>query len=250
MPATSAALVVPASRLMHAAVAYHSPELVAFDRIVSLSTQGTLHTTSGTSSSSSNIAALPIEVLLTIRSHLVPSLIATSATRLDAALTAFESALPERLCSECASYNAQVIGDAVWEWPNFCTGCDCPRSGQSALEAAIARHAATTGDASLHPRRQFKGPGDWIQHYVEREMLPTPAGAEERGLWPVVDDMLATVGCKTAFVSSNAEQMRNAIVEIVPLQGATDAALVRAEIEFGLDAEVDEIPGEICFLLR
>lgn len=230
MPSTTNSVAIPASKLMHAAVAYNSPEMITMDNIISLATRGKLRTT--VPQPKASLRSLPVEVLLEVRVHLVSQLASASHQRADAALIAFEAALPERLCSECALYNTQVIGESVWDWPNYSTGCDCPRPGQSAFDAALAHEG-------LSPRRRaFKGPGAWTQDFVAGQL-----GDNKRGIWPLVQNMLAPTGCTLALVPGCPESARVAILEIVPATNNAPVALLRARAEFGLDAISDELSG-------
>lgn len=234
MPSTTEVISISASKLMHAAVAYHSPEMIAMDKIISLATRGKLRTTPPQHKAS--LRSIPVEILLLVRVHLVSGLAVASHQRANDALIAFEAALPERLCSECALYNTQVIGESVWDWPNYSTGCDCPRPGQSALDAALAH------DGSSPRRRAFKGPGAWVHGFVAQQL-----GHGQQKIWPVVQDMLASTGCTLALVPACDEKARAAILEVVPAAGSAPIALLRARAEFGLDAISDELSAAAPF---
>ncbi|THH19585.1 hypothetical protein EW146_g1628 [Bondarzewia mesenterica] len=102
--------------LEHAVVAYLSTELRAFDLIVKLHSQGILHIDS--THGQKTLSSLPPELLLAIRSHLIP---AVTRTLLSSSTHALASAFLSRahnLCANCLTYNVDVFGADVLNWPS------------------------------------------------------------------------------------------------------------------------------------
>lgn len=213
-------LAVSVAHLMHTAAAYHTPALVAFDHIVALHSRRALRI-APCASTSTTLLDLPAEILLEVRAHLLPSAAAGIQARALAALARFERMMPVRLCGECIEYNQDVFGKCGWDWPNFCTGCDCPRDTERRRGLS----------------RACKSPREWVEAHLSKQL--------RRPIWSAVDDMLADAGCKVDRLPLCSEGKEKTTVSIVAIkQDAANAAQVleRAQNEFNL-YEQGELPG-------
>jgi hypothetical protein len=206
-------LAVSPTHLMHVALAHGAPELRTLDVLV----RGRAH------------GAIPPELLLVVRGHLLHALVADAHTRSTAALDEFEAAGAERLCGECAEYNAQVYGAAPWAWPNFVHGCDCPRAGERASDATTPR--PRVGEKPPRCRRE------WLEAHLATRLVPA------RPVWAEVEAMLGSVGCtvrRPASCEHESVQPR-AVIEARADAPCPASALRLACIEFGLGGE--EVQG-------
>ncbi|KAJ7492155.1 hypothetical protein FB451DRAFT_960936, partial [Mycena latifolia] len=135
------------STLMHAALAHVSLELREFDLIAF----GTLRMR--TLSPARSLSSMPPEILLLIRSHLLPVLIArfiaTSATFLEN----YEASLRHLICPQCIFYNEYVYGHDVWAW-HLSGPCSC------------APHAAHTRRPNP---KQFRDRHHWLEAHLSRQ---------------------------------------------------------------------------------
>ncbi|KAI0032764.1 hypothetical protein K488DRAFT_85586 [Vararia minispora EC-137] len=126
--------------LAHAALAYTSPEVRTLDRIIALQSRGSLRVVTVPVHSKS-LSDIPPEVLLIIRSYLIPTV--TDALLSETMLAYADSLLSRarRLCGECLKYNVQVFGPDTLTWPcsrsgltEEAQGCEC---GTRALSSDI-----------------------------------------------------------------------------------------------------------------
>ena len=137
----STTLLLNASRstLMHASLANLTPELLTLDDILQTTTQ------------------LPTELLLIIRGHLLCSLSADLIAQSAQTLAAYEQSLISLLCADCASYNTDIYGPNVWDWPwdQFSGPCLCRGDIDDCLERTKAFTDKVTqlqceADKSIH----------------------------------------------------------------------------------------------------
>jgi hypothetical protein len=117
--------------LAHAVLAHISPEVVSLDSIIALRSQGQLRVHDA-QSKSATLASLPPEVLLTVRSFLLPAVTDTLVTETTLAYVDHLLSGARRLCAECLKYNVQVFGPDALTWPSSraglsddAQGCEC-----------------------------------------------------------------------------------------------------------------------------
>jgi hypothetical protein len=243
-PAIIMSFAVSPIHLMHLAVAYDAPELVSLDAIIAAHSQGKLQV-QATSQTQTTIASIPIELLLQVRTHLLPSLVLEVNSQAVNALDNFENASSERLCTECIEYNEQVYGTAAWSWPNFVQGCDCPRRGTATASrpstpAPAQRRKA--GDKVPRCRRE------WLAEHLASQL------ASPCAVWDAVEAMLSTVNCTIARLVDCTHETSEPHVSIVasPSAPCAVAALRRARTEFGLDGEMvvgkSSSPADIMYV--
>jgi hypothetical protein len=126
--------------LAHAVLASISPEVTALDRIIALQSKGSLRVESRVERTKT-LADVPPELLLIVRSYLVPAV--TDALVSETMFAYADSLLSRarRLCGECLKYNVQVYGPDALTWPSSrqgltedAQGCAC---GTWALRADL-----------------------------------------------------------------------------------------------------------------
>ncbi|KAJ7146248.1 hypothetical protein C8R44DRAFT_10469 [Mycena epipterygia] len=172
-------LTITRSTLMHAALSHVSPELREFDLIAF----GTLRTT--TRSFPRSLSSMPTEILLLIRSQLLPVLIAHFIAISTAFLQRYEASLRRLICPQCTLYTEYVYGPDVWKW-NLSGPCSC-----------IPNVAHTRRP---NPK-QFRDRHHWLESYLSRKSLrfrglspqfPSSSAA----IWDVVTEVLSEFGCE------------------------------------------------------
>jgi len=116
------------SALAHAALAHLTPELLAFDADI-------LH-------SSSLACPLPKELLLIVRTNLISCLSTDLIVESTQSLASHETSLLSLICPDCISYNTDIYGPSVFDWPwdQFSGPCLC----QGDVDACLARVDAFT----------------------------------------------------------------------------------------------------------
>ncbi|KAF5332553.1 hypothetical protein D9611_005086 [Ephemerocybe angulata] len=121
---------VSRSSLLHASLANLTPELLALDAIITTPIR----------------RRLPTELLLIVRGHLLLDLITSLVVESTKALASYEESLISLLCTDCASYNTDIYGASVWEWPwdQFSGPCLC----RGDIDECMKRTKAFTDDIS------------------------------------------------------------------------------------------------------
>ncbi|KAF8204387.1 hypothetical protein K438DRAFT_559023 [Mycena galopus ATCC 62051] len=173
-------LITARSTLMHAALAHVSPELREFDLIAF----GKLRRRAV--SRRRSLSSMPIELLLLIRIHLVPILIAHFMAISATSLQHYEASLRHLVCPQCRVFYEYVYGGLdVWKW-RLAGPCPC------------------TPDASHihHPNpKQFRDGHHWLETYLSRKSLrfrglsPQPSSSSTP-IWDVVSEVLREFGCE------------------------------------------------------
>jgi hypothetical protein len=198
---SSSRLVVPPSILMHASLAYFSPEFQTFAFIIRHHSNNTLlihpesvnslHAMSGTT-----LNALPPEVLLTIQHHLLPGLISHLSILSDRALASYESFIFSLLCTNCQEYNNEVYGPTFWDWPHFFGPCRCESVGKNCGASPIGQRI----NMDLHPK-QFRNPHHWLEAHLSKRVMTTRpwlcarTRKRETAIWDLVAYVLHDFGC-------------------------------------------------------
>lgn len=201
---SSSRLVVPPSILMHASLAYLSPEFQTFAFIIRHHSNNTLliHPESVNSlhaMSSTTLSSLPPEILLTIQYHLLPDLISHLSTLSDHALASYESSIFSLLCTDCQEYNKKVYGPTFWDWPHFFGPCRCESAGKN-CETSFAEPISQQINTDLHPN-QFRNPHHWLEAHLSKRVMATrlwlcaPMHKSETAVWDLVAYVLHDFGC-------------------------------------------------------
>jgi hypothetical protein len=218
---------VSPSTIMHASLAYFSPEFQLFALIIRLHSNSTLliHPTYPSSSYSNRttLNSLPPEVLLIIQSHLLPALISHLSTLSDCALASYESSILSLLCADCQKYNKDVYGSTFWNWPHFSGPCYCA-SVETSCGTPLDGREITNLDIN-----QFRNPHHWLEAHlseranniiVARPKVRTWTSEKKEVIWDLVADVLRGFECAivnedgTPFLRSTTFDGRN--VSIVP----------------------------------
>ncbi|KAJ6601348.1 hypothetical protein DFH09DRAFT_560867 [Mycena vulgaris] len=174
-------LMTTRSTLMHAALARVSPELREFDVLAF----GALRLR--TRSRPRLLSSMPTEILLLIRSQLLPILITHFIATSAAVLQTYEASLRHLICPQCTFYNEYVYGPDVWTW-HLSGPCSC------------APHPAHTHRPGLNPT-QFRDRHHWLEAYLSRQSLHfrglSPQSSSPAAIWDVVTDVLRSeFGCE------------------------------------------------------
>ncbi|KAG7452157.1 uncharacterized protein BT62DRAFT_285478 [Guyanagaster necrorhizus] len=183
-------VVTSRSTLMHASLAYLSDEIRTLDSVI------TSHL------SHSSLLAMPIEILLLIRSHLLLAVTTELINRSTCALKRYESTLRALLCADCIAYNQDVYGKDIWEWEQFSGACSCTVTTNSTPTPRI-RHLPT---ATINPKR-FVDRVHWLEYYLSRKSLRLLRGRSvslnksHDVIWGAVSVVLGNFGCKVVMGS-------------------------------------------------
>lgn len=121
--------------LQHAVLAYISSELHTFDTIIKLHSRGRLQIDA--SPWQTSLLSLPPELLLTIRSHLIPTKTCALLSSTTHSLASAFLSRARNLCANCLTYNVEVFGPDVLNWPSM-------------LRVAHSATIAHGGDAAEH----------------------------------------------------------------------------------------------------
>ncbi|KAJ7750362.1 hypothetical protein B0H16DRAFT_859970 [Mycena metata] len=165
------------STLMHAVLAHVSPPLREFDLIAfgKLRLRPISHRRS--------LSSMPTEILLLIRSHMLPLLITHLVAISSTSLEHYETFLRELVCPQCAFYNEYVYGSDVWKWHP----CSCAPS------------------RPLHLRRPnpglFRDRHHWLEAYLSRKSLrfrelSPPSSVSSTAIWDLASEVLGEFGCE------------------------------------------------------
>jgi len=207
------ALGVSQTFLAHAVLAHISPEVSTLDRILSLQSRRALHVAD--SDNKTTLVSLPAEVLLIVRSFLLPAVTDSLLAETTAAYADSLLAPARRLCSECLAYNARVYGCDALVWPesrpglqqantNLLHGCECGRgSARNDLHVANWREWAQStalvlgahkdtfehrGGKRGHKRQHSHSAesASWLENYLTRR------AARGVPIRRVIEDILAS----------------------------------------------------------
>ncbi|KAF9074992.1 hypothetical protein BDP27DRAFT_1316309 [Rhodocollybia butyracea] len=179
----TSALVIPGSTLMHASLAYLSPELRTMDSIISSS-----HTS----------PRIPLELLLLIRSYLLVHATDHLIFRSSAALQRYEKSLRYLLCSECTAYNEHVYGSDIWEWQQFSGACACFASSISSSIFLQGMNSSFPNFSPLNPKK-FTNRHHWLEFYLSMKAVrfTRRSGSQPKIIWELVSRVLDDFGCQS-----------------------------------------------------
>jgi hypothetical protein len=166
--------------LLHASLAYLSPESRFFDSLIRH------RSLSAHQQHPSSLLSLPSELLLLIRTHLHHALTAHLIDQTQHALEEYEHTMRALLCPDCRSYNDDVFGSSVWSWEGFCGPCSCGGSPD--------RDGRVQPEGTLFPKH-FLDRQHWIEAHLARQHLLTTPSSPLVSVWNAVDDVLGEFGC-------------------------------------------------------
>lgn len=163
--------------LAHAVLAHLSPEVETLDRITALRSHAALRTAD--SGAKTTIASIPPELLLHVRSYLVPTVTDDLLTETRTAYADHLLTRARSLCSECLAYNVYVYGPDSLTWPESraiddgAQGCQC---GVQTVRNDLHVGALATGpDPHGRPRPGHKRSAShsrksvtWLEEYLSR----------------------------------------------------------------------------------
>ncbi|KAK0208707.1 hypothetical protein DFS33DRAFT_1271872 [Desarmillaria ectypa] len=210
---SKSSVVTSRSTLMHASLAYLSDEIRTLDSVITFQ--------SSLPSSCSSLLAMPNEILLLIRSHLLLAVTTELMDRSTSALKRYESSLLVLLCADCIAYNQEVYGKDIWEWKQFSGACSCVDTAESTRTPRI-RHLPTT---TINPKR-FVDRVHWLEYYLSRKSLrllrgrSTSSNKSQDVIWEAVSVVLENFSCKVVMGSPRYQHLlpllRDKNVVVVP----------------------------------
>jgi len=217
-------IITSKSMLMHACLAYMSPELDTMDHII----HGPYI------KSNSRQTTLPTEILLLIRGWLFPTIAAHIIKQSTMALVVYEQSLRDLLCSDCIAYNVDVYGQDIWQWKHFFGACSC--------NAGSEVHISFRNTNRITPRRstrnlrmgrtitnldpqQFVDAEHWLESYLSRAATlfetkrhginwPVKSGtrpAPPTDIWDVVYSVLREFNCELSTEFDEKKRTRNSV---------------------------------------
>ncbi|KAJ6486123.1 hypothetical protein C8R47DRAFT_529584 [Mycena vitilis] len=180
------ALITTRSTLMHAALAHVSPELREFDLLAF----GKLRRR--VLSRRQSLSSMPIEILLLIRTHILPVLIAHFIAISSTSLQHYEASLRRLICPQCRLFNEYVYGLDVWKW-HLAGPCSC-----AAIIPRVRRRP--------NPK-QFRDRHHWLETYLSRKSLrfrglSAQSPSSSAAIWNIVSDLLGVFGCEVIRMDS------------------------------------------------
>jgi len=186
------------SALMHASLAFLSPEIQTMDSIIR--------------TSPILMPILPTEILLLVRESLFPLIMTQLVQKSTAALEAYEHSLRNLLCPDCIVYNLDIYGPNIWHWEQFHGPCACLQV--ESLPSSIRSSPQLPSTSTPNPK-QFKDAQHWLEEHLSRdatvkllikshELHPTQSlatstispGAGETTIWDVISFVLQEYGCE------------------------------------------------------
>jgi len=187
----SPSLSITRSTIMHASLAYTSPELQYFNTIIRL------HSHQGRSfTATKSIFSLPVELLLHIRVHLMAAMITHLRDRSTCALSQYEHSFRAALCDECIAYNEDIFGADVWQWTHFSGPCGCSTSVKN--RTILAGSCDITAELG---ENHFTDASQWMESYLSSEALLLVGshallGPTTSPIWNLVHLSLREFGCE------------------------------------------------------
>ncbi|TFK56525.1 hypothetical protein OE88DRAFT_28531 [Heliocybe sulcata] len=223
---------VPASALLHTALAIRSPSFKALDILSS---------------------RLPPEIRREIHFALLSSVTISLAAASTAALKDYERRLKASLCRDCREYNETIYGADVWKWDGYRGACLC-RAQQAvwrraqrctpwdllknvfvkeAVPTQVSRRVIQQEDVQLFASRDA-----WLVDHLSRHTLCRGFSS----VWEAVDLALRPYGCcvssdmsKTLEVTSDSIQDSGSDewAAQCALKRAVDGLMLSEELPFG-----------------
>jgi len=170
---------------MHSSLAYVSSELQTLASIIQQppTTPNKMH--------------LPPEIILHIRSYLLPVITNHLMQRSASALAQYESSLRDLLCSDCIAYNQFVYGPDIWQWAHFTGSCECVEMTRS-LSHAWTFDIPEKFHVNPDPQ-EFTTAMDWFEFYLSLESSRLKGRRTHPkhsfAIWDVVEEVLRDHGC-------------------------------------------------------
>jgi hypothetical protein len=186
------------SLLLHAVVVAWSPEVQTVDFLIHTTTTG---------------ARLPPEILLVIRDHLVPALIADTLENTRRALGQYESFRKQILCPDCLSYNLEVFGTDIWSWDSFAGPCHCNLKRLPLSSAILPDYLV------YMPLRGFPDRLSWLEAYLSHKLQSSFQGklTSTKIIWFALDERLQQLQCQLVSEALLAWLNRPSSIELVSI---------------------------------
>lgn len=217
-------IIISKSTLMHACLAYMSPELDAINYII----HGPY------TKSNPRQVTLPTEILLLIRGWLFPTITTHLIKQSMTALAVYEQSLRDLLCADCIAYNVDIYGQDIWQWEQFSGACSCNSGPEThtrfrhtnKITRRNSTHNSKMGRSitSLDPQ-QFVDAEHWLESYLYQ--VATLFEAKRRGqewsvtsgtraappidIWDVVHSALRVFDCEVAGEFNERKRNRNRV---------------------------------------
>lgn len=169
---------------MHASLAQLSPAVRAFDSIIL-----------------SRDTRLPTELLLLIRSHLLPLVTTRLLQSSTHALAQYESSIRGLLCFDCVIFNQEIYGPDIWQWEQFSGPCACARvSSMSTFDHSGTPNIREPAPPKSNPKL-FQDRLHWLEFHLSSEsqhLLGPRVSPDNRSqaIWRVVDEVLNDQDCR------------------------------------------------------
>ncbi|KIM47567.1 hypothetical protein M413DRAFT_203572 [Hebeloma cylindrosporum] len=210
------------STLMHACLAYMSPELNAIDYII----RGPY------TKSNPRQVTLPTEILLLIRGWLFPTITAHLIKQSMTALAVYEQSLRDLLCADCIAYNVDIYGQDIWQWEQFSGACSCNPGSDNQIPFQHT-HRTTLRNSTRNSRmgrhiisldpQQFVDAEHWLESYLYQTATlfeanrrghewSVPSGtrsAPPTDIWDVVHSALREYDCEVTGEFNERKRTRN-----------------------------------------
>lgn len=207
----SSAISTKRSTIMAAALAFRSAELNTFDSIILFHSQHAQARRIISPRSRSNLLDIPPEILLLIRSHLLPILTAHILALSNDALSTYVQSVRALLCPECLAYNQEIFGPDIWQWAHFSGPCACAEVQAGISMRKFGIHPSFTPTfyrptPKVNPK-QFTDAEHWLEHHLSLEALrirPSPPfgirftsdSRTRPAIWDLVSSVLSEFGCE------------------------------------------------------
>jgi hypothetical protein len=214
-------IIVSCLTLMHASLAYISPEMRTFDSIIQR--PPTMF----------NKIRLPVEILLHIRFYLLRAVTNQLMQRSASTLAQYESSLRGLLCSDCFAYNQFVYGPDIWQWEHFTGACKCMEVMRSANRSwTVYRPESESFHVGSDPQK-FATAIDWIESHLSLEALRLRRHRTHQrrslAIWEVVEEVLRLHGCHVLRDASATRKSLSIIAVLPSLFQGTDKEMATVD---------------------
>ncbi|KZP21466.1 hypothetical protein FIBSPDRAFT_931673 [Athelia psychrophila] len=229
-------LVITPSALMHASLAFMSPELLTLNTIIHLRSSSSLKVLATSGTGTASILSLPPEILLAIRVHLLHLLITHLTLLSSNSLSAYETTRRAQLCEDCLAYHTEIFGGDVWSWPvrSACYCLGSPKGIILAFQRASYKPVESLESTRIPPEPVAQQ--EWLEFYLSKRAKRIfaarqgPRASMRKGIWDLVSDVLHMLQCSiirhpdnsSLFTSSRTSRALRCTVVPEPLGNGAD----------------------------
>ncbi|PPQ71652.1 hypothetical protein CVT24_007843 [Panaeolus cyanescens] len=146
--------------LLHSVLAYKSAEIRTLDEIIFAANHP-----------QAPCPSLPRELLLLVRSWLLPGIIEGLMEESSAAMALYQRSLRDLLCTDCIAYNADIYGPDIWQWDQFTGPCACINHRQSPGSHRRLEHNGLHTTALPNPK-QYLDAYHWLENHLSLRVVP------------------------------------------------------------------------------